>query len=173
MKSLKTEFSPIEAMQWMKFLCPNYEDRIRSGDDHKEVLLGTLLKHAVPLQIEKLKGLSYRHICKRKNEISKLIAAKGDNLLYGSKRKGEASDLFVQFSEGVAILALIAKGGVTMFGEHFDYPFPEYWEAEYQIYKHEINSDKYERDSKTIEDIFNEKEMQKKKKSRKKKSIII
>ena len=62
---------------------------------------------------------------KRKEECAKIIAEKGDVILYKSKTRGRSGEAFNALAEGVAILALIAKGGVQMFGLHFDAQHPE------------------------------------------------
>jgi hypothetical protein len=54
--------------------------------------------------------------------ISSLIAERGDTMMYGSKRKGEAGWLFNLLAEGLAILAIVCKGGVDFGSMHFEYP---------------------------------------------------
>jgi hypothetical protein len=82
-----------------------------------------LLVLAVPLWIEKLKHKSFADFEKRRDSILDSVCYKGDLLLYGSSKKGETAKLFDDLAEGLAWLALIAKGGVT-FGElHWDAEF--------------------------------------------------
>lgn len=84
-----------------------------------------LLVLAVPLWIEKLKHKSFADFEKRRDAILDSVCYKGDLLLYGSSKKGETAKLFDDLAEGLAWLALIAKGGVT-FGElHWDSEFEE------------------------------------------------
>lgn len=47
------------------------------------------------------------------------IAHKGDVLQYGSKRRGEAADVFSHLARGLAALAF-QPGGVTFAGLHFE-----------------------------------------------------
>lgn len=84
-----------------------------------------LLVLAVPLWVEKLKHKSFADFEKRREAILESVCYKGDLLLYGSSKKGETAKLFDDLAEGLAWLALIAKGGVT-FGElHWDAEFAE------------------------------------------------
>jgi hypothetical protein len=85
--------------------------------------LEPLLALAVPLWIEKLRHKSFEDFEKRREKILKSVCYKGDLLLYGSKKKGETAQLFNDLAEGLAWLALIAKGGVT-FGD-------QSWDAEF------------------------------------------
>lgn len=86
--------------------------------------LEPLLAIAVPLWIERLKRKSFADFEKRREAILESVCYKGDLLLYGSKKKGETAKLFDDLAEGLAWLALIAKGGVT-FGE-------QSWDAEFE-----------------------------------------
>lgn len=83
----------------------------------------SLLVLAVPQWIEKLRHKSFADFENRRQAILESVCYKGDLLLYGSKKKGETAQLFNDLAEGLAWLALIAKGGV-MFGElHWDAEF--------------------------------------------------
>lgn len=82
------------------------------------------LEIAVPGWIEKLKNKSFADFEARRDAILNSVCYKGDLLLYGSPRKGETAKLFNDLAEGLAWLALIAKGGVT-FGE-------QHWDAEFE-----------------------------------------
>lgn len=59
----------------------------------------------------------------RAGDLSRLIAEKGDVLLYGSKRKGETAALFNEVVDAIAMLAF-APGGVSVFGLRFSAPHP-------------------------------------------------
>ncbi len=82
-----------------------------------------LLVWAVPGWIEKLKYKSFADFEKRRDAILESVCYKGDLLLYGSKKKGETAELFNDLAEGLAWLALIAKGGVTFGDLHWDAEF--------------------------------------------------
>jgi len=74
----------------------------------------------VPLEILELKnrgGPDDRDLA-RAGEIGQTIAAKGDVLLFGGGRNGEARDLLNQLAKGIAILSF-APGGVRIFGQHW------------------------------------------------------
>lgn len=92
-----------------------------------------LLTLAVPMWIEKLKTKSFADFEARREAILESVCYKGDLLLYGSKKKGETAQLFNDLAEGLAWLALIAKGGVT-FGE-------QHWDAEFETMPNVQNSD--------------------------------
>jgi hypothetical protein len=83
-----------------------------------------LLALAVPMWIERLKTKRFEDFQLRREKILESVCYKGDLLLYGSKKKGETAELFNDLAEGLAWLALIAKGGVT-FGE-------QHWDAEFE-----------------------------------------
>jgi hypothetical protein len=88
-------------------------------------LMESLLVLAVPQWIEKLKHRSFADFEARREAILESVCYKGDLLLYGSKEKGETAQLFNDLAEGLAWLALIAKGGVE-FGElHWDAEFAD------------------------------------------------
>jgi hypothetical protein len=48
-----------------------------------------------------------------------LLASKGDILQFGSKKKGEAAEIFNRVAEAIAIMSF-CPGGVTLFGEHWE-----------------------------------------------------
>lgn len=84
-----------------------------------------LLAIAVPMWIEKLKHKTFEDFEKRREKILESVCYKGDLLLYGSKKKGETAQLFNDLAEGLAWLALIAKGGVTFGEQHWDADFSQ------------------------------------------------
>lgn len=88
-----------------------------------------LLVLAVPLWIDKLKHKSFADFETRREAILESVCYKGDLLLYGSKKKGETAALFNDLAEGLAWLALIAKGGVNFGDLHFDAEFVESHDA--------------------------------------------
>lgn len=86
-------------------------------------LMEGLLVLAVPQWIERLKHKSFADFEARREAILESVCYKGDLLLYGSKKKGETAQLFNDLAEGLAWLALIAKGGVTFGDLHWDAEF--------------------------------------------------
>jgi len=84
-----------------------------------ETLLRETLKTAVPLWIEELKGVPFDDIIERARRCSDIVAAKGDNILFRSKKKGETAEAFNRLAEGIACLAF-CPGGVTFLGLHFE-----------------------------------------------------
>lgn len=82
-----------------------------------------LLELAVPQWIERLKNKQFKDFESRRDAILETVCYKGDLLLYGSKKKGETAQLFNDLAEGLAWLALIAKGGVTFGDQHWDAEF--------------------------------------------------
>jgi hypothetical protein len=64
---------------------------------------------AVPMWLFELKDRDYSHLRKRAEVCSQTIAEKGDVLMYGSKKRGAAGDVFNRLAEGMACLLLITK----------------------------------------------------------------
>jgi len=77
------------------------------------------LSVAVPLWIERLRGLSWEEKQKRVVDVPTLLGEKGDVMLFGGGEKGEAGEVFNRLAEGVAVLAFM-PGGVNVFGCHFE-----------------------------------------------------
>lgn len=48
-----------------------------------------------------------------------LFGERGDIMLFGGGKKGEAAELANRFAECVAILSFV-PGGITIFGQHFE-----------------------------------------------------
>ena len=84
-----------------------------------------LLEIAVPMWIEKLKYKTFQDFETRRSAILESVCYKGDLLLYGSQTKGETAKFFNDLAEGLAWLALIAKGGVHFGDQHWDAEFVE------------------------------------------------
>ena len=53
------------------------------------------------------------------SKFAQTLGEKGDVLLFGSKKEGEAADLFNQTAKAIAISSFI-PGGITIFGEHYE-----------------------------------------------------
>ena len=84
-------------------------------------LLTTMMQTAVPLHIMQLKergGPSPEDMATAQ-ETSDMLGERGDVLLCGGGKKGEAADLFNRTAKAIAILAFV-PGGVTIFGTTFE-----------------------------------------------------
>ena len=119
--------NPAAAMELMKALEPDLEEKIKKGNDFQEILIASLLRMAVPAYYQELKDMSLQHIRRRQREIASTIGAKGDVMLFPNKKKGASAAVFNEFAEGVTILAMMAEGGVEIFGEKFDLSCPLPW----------------------------------------------
>jgi hypothetical protein len=86
-------------------------------DNHLSIALAT----AVPLHILELqaKGGPDAEDLKQAQEFSKDLGERGDVLLFGSKKKGEAAGLFNGLAKSLAVLSFV-PGGVTLFGSHWE-----------------------------------------------------
>lgn len=90
-----------------------------SQTDRGESLLRQCLIAAVPLWVERVLGYSEEKRKERQKACAEVVAYRGDVLLFGGK-PGQAADAFNHLAEGVAILSILAKGGVPIFGLVFD-----------------------------------------------------
>ena len=86
-------------------------------EDRTKFLLLTTLSLAVPMWVEKLRGLPSDDLSSMAANAAKIIAEKGDRLFY--KVKGETADTFNELAKGIAILSM-APGGVTFMGWKFE-----------------------------------------------------
>lgn len=86
--------------------------------------LAITLSLAVPLWQHKLKQVPWADLLERVAEAGKIIAERGDNLLYRSSVPGETANLFNRTAEAIAILSFL-PGGVRIFGEHYIAQHPE------------------------------------------------
>lgn len=82
-------------------------------------LLRNCLRFAVPLWLEDLKGKSQEWLDARREVCSKVIASKGDIILYRGKVPGKTADAFNHLAEGIAILILISRHPFEIFGLRF------------------------------------------------------
>lgn len=74
------------------------------------------LSAAVPLWIEEIKR--GRIVDFNPDELSLLICEKGDRLLWGGKKKGEAAHIFNELAKGIAFLSF-CPGGVSIFNQTY------------------------------------------------------
>lgn len=144
-KQEQIKIDPTNAEQWLNYLNPNWskevkfkEDGTCNTDTYKNVLLKTMLSHAVPTWHDQLKCCTLQYIKAEQKRIAREVGEKGDVLLYGSKNKGEASKIFQDFSKGITILAMLSPDGVNCFG-HYNLPCPSHWESEQETYKHDFS----------------------------------
>jgi hypothetical protein len=87
--------------------------------EHRSVVLRLALEAAVPLWIERLRGLSWEEIQERARVCAQVVAAKGDVIQFRGSRRGETAEAFNRLAEGLACAAF-APGGVRFMGLHFD-----------------------------------------------------
>lgn len=83
-----------------------------------------MLQLAVPLWINKIKeaGGPTPADLKEAQELSSVLGEKGDILLFGGGKKGEAADQFNKTAKAIAILAIICPGGIEIFDSHWEAP---------------------------------------------------
>jgi hypothetical protein len=93
----------------------------RVGKSVRLTPLSDMMQVAVPLWIERMraKGGPDAEDRKKAQETSGILGERGDILLCGGGKKGEASDQFNRTAHAVAVLAF-CPGGVTIFGSHFE-----------------------------------------------------
>lgn len=86
-----------------------------------EKRLNVFLQMAVPMWVEKVRNYSEDQMLKRRSACANIISGQGDVILYGSKKKGRCANAFNHLAEGIAILSVIAEGGVEAFGTKYDW----------------------------------------------------
>lgn len=86
----------------------------------KDLLMVSLCV-AVPMWIDRLRLLGDDELIEivKKEDISQVIAEKGDILQYGGGKKGEVARAFNSMARGLAIMSFF-PGGVTFCGEKFE-----------------------------------------------------
>lgn len=92
--------------------------------DGNEALLTGMLELAVMAWTPRLQATPWSVLRERMAECGRIIAEKGDNILYKSKKKGESAKAFNAMAEAVTILSF-APGGIKIFGMHFENTHPE------------------------------------------------
>lgn len=93
-----------------------FSDASSTTRDHLQAALSA----AVPLEIERLRHLPIADLVERARECGQVTAEKGDIILFKSEKKGETARAFAKLAEGLACMALVAPGGVKVFGMHFE-----------------------------------------------------
>jgi hypothetical protein len=89
--------------------------------DTKDLPLAIALSAAVPLHImgfQAAGGPTFEDFG-RAQQFSSELGERGDVLLFGGGRKGEAAKLFNETARALAVLAFV-PGGVTIFGQHYE-----------------------------------------------------
>ena len=71
--------------------------------------MDTALRCAFPMWILELRERDFDYWQTRANICSQVVAEKGDVLMYGTKKKGAAADVFNRLAEGMAVLCLITR----------------------------------------------------------------
>lgn len=91
-------------------------------------LLAITLSVAVPLRIQEIrkKGRAWwqESLSKNREYWTSRIASKGDDLQYGSQKKGEVAKLFNETVDAIAHLAFV-PGGVHFLRDHYEGVFEE------------------------------------------------
>lgn len=84
-------------------------------------ILRSMMQMAVPLHIMRLKekGGPTAEDMKKAQETSDILGERGDILLCGGGKKGEAADQFNRTAHAIAVLAF-CPGGLDIFGSHFE-----------------------------------------------------
>ena len=121
--------TPILAKEFIEAINPNFKKEFLAENEEgrKELVLRSFLRVAVPGWKVLVEKTSYQDALARAHEISRHVAVKGDIILYKSKKEGDSAAAFNALAEGIAILALMAEGGVSIFGEKWDWPIPKHW----------------------------------------------
>lgn len=83
-------------------------------------LLRAALEVAVPAWIEVLSDLDQEFIVKRAQACARVVAERGDALMFGSKQPGKSAEVLDRLAEGLAALALVAPGGISFLGVRWD-----------------------------------------------------
>lgn len=107
---------------WYAFLGSEALERkathVRIADDRRYDALMETLALAVPLRIWELQSRTPEQRCVIAKRCAQVVGERGDNLMFGSKRKGETAQVFNALAEGLAVAAY-QPGGVTFAGRHW------------------------------------------------------
>jgi hypothetical protein len=91
---------------------------IAIANDHYHDALVATLELAVPMRIWELEGRTPEQRAVIAKRCAQVVAERGDNLMFGSKRKGKTAAVFNALAEGLACAAY-QPGGVTFAGRHW------------------------------------------------------
>ena len=89
-----------------------------------DALLRAALGAAIPLWVAELRKRPWSEIQAVVYECADIVTAKGDAILYRSKKKGETAVTFNALAKGLAALSF-APGGVTFLGDHYQNQYGE------------------------------------------------
>lgn len=89
-------------------------------DSPTRTLLSTALETAVPKWIEVLSDLGVDFVVRRAQACARVVAERGDALMFGSKTPGKSAEVLDRLAEGLACLAIVNPGGITFLGVHWD-----------------------------------------------------
>ena len=95
--------------------------KVENVKQDSNTLLPNMLQMAVPLYVARLKekhGPDASDMAKA-SEWSEVMGERGDILLCGGGKKGEAAELFNGLSHAISVLSFM-PGGITLFGQHWE-----------------------------------------------------
>jgi hypothetical protein len=93
-------------------------------DSNTRAALTAALGAAVPLWVREFRTRPWSEISAIAKECGDIVASKGDNILFRSKKKGETAEAFNALAKALAVLSF-SPGGVTFLGEHWEYKWNE------------------------------------------------
>ena len=88
------------------------------ADGPRNITLVATLALAVPLWIWELWDVSDQARAARARRCAQIVAERGDVLMFGSKSRGKAAEVFNALAEGIACAAY-QPGGITFAGRHW------------------------------------------------------
>lgn len=88
------------------------------ADNPRQITLVATLTLAVPMWIWDLCSLTDDQRAARANRCGRIVAERGDVLQFGSKKRGQATEVFNALAEGLACAAY-QPGGVDFAGKHW------------------------------------------------------
>jgi len=84
-------------------------------------LLKSALSVSVPLYAMQLREQPIEDLLKLAQECAETIAHHDDNILFRSSKVGDAAKAFNALAKGIAVLAIVAPGGVEVFGQKWEF----------------------------------------------------
>ena len=87
-----------------------------SVPDRQQVLLTVTLQVAVPLEVERMRGWSPEELEAARADLRDLIHQGADAMQFGGASAGAA---LTRWAQALALLALVAEGGVDFAGLHW------------------------------------------------------